>query len=127
MTDSTRADISCPDYTTRLVLTRVTDAWGGGATTNRETGCVDALWDVQREWDMLGSWLGRSGISGSGGGYPIYMGLNDTNAYWDGSSVTIGHNSAGQWISALDVVGHEYGHAIDSTTPGGQSRLSGVS
>ncbi|MEO9236812.1 MAG: M4 family metallopeptidase, partial [Jatrophihabitantaceae bacterium] len=84
-----------------------------------ETGCVDALWDVQHEWSMLSSWLGRNGINGSGTGYPIYMGLNDVNAYWDGTSVSVGHNNAGEFISALDVIGHEFGHAVDNFTPGG--------
>lgn len=126
MADPTRASISCRDYNSRAVLTGSDDLWGNGVGTDRETGCVDALWDVQRQWDMLGSWLGRNGINGSGSGFPIYLGLNDLNAYWDGSAVTIGHNADGQWISSLDVVGHEFGHAIDSTTPGGQS-ANGVS
>ena len=93
--------------------------WGNGVGSNRETGCVDALFDLKVQWTMLSSWLGRNGINGSGGGFPIYMGLNDLNAFWNGSSVTIGHNQAGDWISSLDVVGHEYGHAIDANTPGG--------
>ena len=68
---------------------------------------------------MLADWLGRNGINGSGGGFPIYVGLNDLNAFWDGSWVTIGHNQAGDWISSLDVVGHEFGHGLDANTPGG--------
>src|SRR5436190_4023614 len=121
MTDSTRAGISCRNYSTGAVLTGSDDVWGNGNGTSIETGCVDALWDVQREWDMLSSWLGRNGINGSGSGFPLRMGLNDTNAFWNGSYVAIGHNTAGKWVSSLDVVGHEFGHAIDSTTPGGQS------
>jgi Zn-dependent metalloprotease len=126
MTDATRPGISCRNYTSKAVLTGTDDNWGDGNGTNIETGCADALFSVQREWDMLKNWYGRSGINGSGGGFPLYVGLNDENAFWDGSSVTIGHNTAGQWISSLDVVGHEFGHAIDSNTPGGQS-ANGVS
>jgi Zn-dependent metalloprotease len=126
MTDPARSGISCRTYTTNAVLTGSDDAWGNGNGTSIETGCVDALYDVQHEWSMLGSWLGRSGINGSGGGFPLRMGLNDENAFWNGSYVAIGHNTANQWISSLDVVGHEYGHAIDSTTPGGSS-ANGVS
>jgi Zn-dependent metalloprotease len=126
MTDPARSGISCRNYSTNQVLTGTDDVWGNGNGTSIETGCVDALYDVQHEWDMLGSWLGRSGINGNGGGFPLRMGLNDENAFWNGSYVAIGHNTANQWISSLDVVGHEFGHAIDSTTPGGSS-ANGVS
>ncbi len=126
MTDPTRPGVSCRDYSSRAVLTGTDDAWGNGAGTSVETGCADALYDVQREWDMLKTWLGRNGINGSGSGFPVYVGLNAVNAYWDGSAVSIGHNTAGRWISSLDVVGHELGHAVDSFTPGGMS-ANGVS
>ena len=121
MTDPTRSGISCRNYSTGAVLTGSDDVWGNGNGTVIETGCVDGLYSVQREWDMFGSWFGRSGINGSGGGFPLRTGLNDLNAFWNGSYVAIGHNQANQWISSLDVVAHEYGHALDSTTPGGQS------
>jgi Zn-dependent metalloprotease len=121
MTDPTRSGISCRNYSTGAVLTGTDDVWGNGVGTNLETGCVDAYYAVQREWDMFGSWFGRSGINGSGGGFPLRVGLNDLNAFWNGSYVAIGHNQANQWISSFDVVGHEFGHALDSTTPGGQS------
>src|SRR3954452_15936920 len=75
---------------------------------------------------MLKTWYGRNGINGSGGGFPIRMGLDDENAFWNGSYVAVGHNTANQWIASLDVVGHEFGHAIDTNTPGGAS-ANGVS
>jgi Zn-dependent metalloprotease len=126
MTDPARTGISCRNYSTNAVLTGTDDVWGGGNGTDIETGCVDALYSVQREWDMLGSWLGRNGINGSGRGFPLRVGLNDENAFWNGSYVAVGHNTANKWISSLDVVGHEFGHAIDSNTPGGSS-ANGVS
>jgi Zn-dependent metalloprotease len=126
MTDPARPGISCRNYSTGAVLTGTDNVWGNGNGTNIETGCVDALYDVDHEWDMLSTVLGRNGINGSGSGFPIRVGLNDENAFWNGSYVAVGHNTAGQWISSLDVVGHEFGHAIDSTTPGGSS-ANGVS
>jgi Zn-dependent metalloprotease len=108
------------------VLTGTDDVWGNGNGTAIETGCVDALFAVQREWDMFASWFGRNGINGSGRGFPLRVGLNDLNAFWNGSSVAIGHNQANQFISSFDVVGHEFGHALDSNTPGGAS-ANGVS
>lgn len=121
MTDPTRSGISCRNYSTNAVLTGTDDVWGNGVGTNIETGCVDALYSVQREWDMFSSWFGRNGITGNGGGFPVRVGLNDLNAFWNGSYVAIGHNQANQWITSMDVVGHEFGHALDSNTPGGQS------
>ena len=69
----------------------------------------------------MSSWLGRNGMNGSGGWVPIRVGLNDINAYYDGTQVQIGHNQAGAWISSMDVVAHEFGHGVDDKTPGGIS------
>ena len=121
MTDPNISNLSCGDYDTGQVFTKSSDTWGNGDETNRETGCVDALFAAQTENKMLASWLGRNGQDGNGGAWPIHMGLNDVNAYYDGSEVNIGHNQAGSWIPALDVVGHEMGHGIDDHTPGGIS------
>jgi len=59
MSDPTRAGISCRNINTGAVLTGTDDVWGNGVGTNLETGCVDALFTVQREWDMFGAWFGR--------------------------------------------------------------------
>jgi len=81
---------------------------------------VDALYAVQREWDMLGSWLGRNGLNGTGGGFPARVGLNQVNAFWNGSFTNFGHSQDNQrQATPMDVVAHEYGHAIFQTTPGG--------
>ena len=65
--------------------------WGNGSGTNLETACVDAMYAMNKEWDMLAAWLGRSGIKGNGTGYPARVGLDDVNAYWDGSITNFGH------------------------------------
>ena len=118
--DPNRPGLSCADYSGG-VFSKSTDSWGNGNPTSKETGCVDLMFGAQKQWDMLAQWLGRNGVNGQGRSFPGKVGLNDLNAYWDGSSVTIGHNSANEWIAGADVVAHEYGHAIDSTTPGGTS------
>ncbi|MEU9034955.1 M28 family peptidase [Streptomyces sp. NPDC048352] len=119
--DPNRPGLSCADYSTGSVFTKSSDSWGTGNPTSKETGCTDLMFAAQKQWDMLGQWLGRNGVSGNGRSFPGKVGLSDLNAYWDGSSVTIGHNSANEWIAGVDVVAHEYGHAIDSNTPGGTS------
>lgn len=119
--DPNRTGLSCADYSSGTVFSKSTDSWGTGNPTSKETGCTDLMFAAQKQWDMLGQWLGRNGVNGNGRGFPAKVGLNDVNAYWDGSTVTIGHNNANEWISGVDVVAHEYGHAIDSNTPGGTS------
>ncbi|WP_308290753.1 M4 family metallopeptidase [Micromonospora sp. RL09-050-HVF-A] len=120
--DPGTTNLSCQDAANNTTFSGPDDVWGNGTGTSKETGCVDALFSAQTEHKMLSQWLGRNGANGSGGAWPIRVGLNDRNAYYDGSQVQIGKNTAGQWIGSLDVVAHEIGHGIDDTTPGGISR-----
>jgi Zn-dependent metalloprotease len=112
----------CQDAANNRTFTKTTDTWGNGNATSKETGCADAMFDIQAENKMLTQWLGRNSFDGNGGGWPIRVGLNDLNAFYDGTQVQIGHNQQNQWISSLDVVAHEHGHGIDDHTPGGISR-----
>jgi Zn-dependent metalloprotease len=121
MTDPTATTLRCQDAATNTTFSGTDDLWGNGNATNRETGCVDALYAAQQMKAMMSSWLGRSGMNGSGGWVPIRVGLNDVNAYYDGTQVQIGKNQAGAWISSMDVVAHEFGHGVDDKTPGGIS------
>ncbi|MGW4276720.1 M28 family peptidase [Streptomyces seoulensis] len=123
--DTSRAGLQCSDYSGGL-FTKATDNWGTGSPASKETGCVDAMFAAQKESDMLKNWLGRNGHDGNGGSWPVRVGLNELNAYWDGSTITIGHNSANEWIAGIDVVGHEFGHGLDSFTPGGANHESGL-
>src|SRR3954453_10697297 len=121
MTDPAHPTIKCQNATGNVTYTGPDDVWGTGSKTDRETGCVDAMYVEDQENKMLSAWDGRNSFNGSGGGWPIRIGLNDENAYYDGTQVQIGHNTAGQWIPVLDVLGHEQGHGIDDHTPGGIS------
>jgi len=121
MRDPTITNLSCQDAANNTTFSGTDDNWGNGNATNRETGCVDALFTAQTEARMLSQWLGRNGMDGAGGAWPIRVGLNDLNAFYDGTQVQVGHNSANQWIGSLDVVGHEMGHGVDDHTPGGIS------
>ncbi|HWU22188.1 MAG TPA: M4 family metallopeptidase [Nocardioides sp.] len=120
MTDPSNA-ITCQDASTNRTFTGTDDVWGNGVASNKETGCVDALFVEKTENAMLSDWDGRNGLDGAGHGWPIRIGLNDVNAYYDGTQVQIGHNQAGDWIPTLDVLGHEQGHGVDDHTPGGIS------
>ncbi|PPK63843.1 M4 family metallopeptidase [Actinokineospora auranticolor] len=125
MVDTTRPGLQCSDYNGG-VFTKSTDSWGTGSASSKETGCGDLLYAAQQEWNMLKDWMGRNGHNGSGRSWPGKVGLNQLNAYWDGSTITIGHNQGNKWIASMDVVGHEYGHGLDQNTPGGTSREAGL-
>ena len=121
MKDPTITNLSCQDAANNTTFSGADDAWGNGNATNRETGCVDALFGAQTEAKMLSQWLGRNAMDGAGGAWPIRVGLADVNAFYDGTQVQVGHNNANQWIGAIDVIAHEMGHGIDDHTPGGIS------
>lgn len=122
MTNTNASTLTCQDAATNTTFTGTDNAWGNGVGTSKETGCVDAFYSAEQERLMLASWLGRSGMNGSGGWVPIRVGLNDVNAYYDGTQVQIGHRQGtNDWIGAMDVVAHEFGHGIDDNTPGGIS------
>ncbi len=121
MRDPTVTNLSCQDAANNTTFSGADDVWGNGNATNRETGCVDALFGAQTEVKMLSQWLGRNAMDGAGGAWPIRVGLNDVNAFYDGTQVQIGHNNVNQWIGAVDVIAHEMGHGIDDHTPGGIS------
>ncbi|ADD42162.1 M4 family metallopeptidase [Stackebrandtia nassauensis] len=119
MEDPNRPGVSCAEEGGEP-YTKAEDTWGNGEGTDLETACVDAMYSVGQEWDMLDKWLQRKGIDGEGNGFPIFVGLDDVNAYWDGSSTHFGHSQDGErQATPMDVVGHEFGHGIFQTTPGG--------
>jgi Zn-dependent metalloprotease len=122
MTNSNATTLKCQNSSGNATFTGTDDVWGNGSGTDRETGCVDAFYSAEKERQMLSAWLGRNGMNGSGGWVPIRVGLNDVNAYYDGTQVQIGHRQGtNEWIGSIDVVAHEFGHGIDDKTPGGIS------
>jgi Zn-dependent metalloprotease len=123
LSSPTTNNMPCQNAATNTTFTGADDIWGDNVGTNRETGCVDALYGAEQEALMLSSWLGRNGMNGSGSAWPIRVGLNQVNAFYDGTQVQIGHRQGtNEWIGATDVIAHEMGHGVDNTTPGGISR-----
>lgn len=117
MTDPVRSGLRCggQDGGTYTGST----PWGNGGANNLETACVDIMYAAQQEYDMLKEWFGYNGQNGQGGMVPSRAGLNDVNAYYDGSKTTFGHSQAGtNQLTGIDVVAHEYGHEIFDRTPG---------
>lgn len=122
MTNSNASTLRCQNSSGNVTFTGTDDTWGNGSGTDRETGCVDAFYSAEKMRQMMSSWLGRNGMNGSGGWVPIRVGLNDVNAYYDGTQVQIGHRQGtNEWIASMDVIAHEFGHGVDDRTPGGIS------
>ena len=122
MTNSNASTLRCQNSSGNVTFTGTDDSWGNGNGTDRETGCVDAFYSAEKMRQMMSTWLGRNGMTGSGGWVPIRVGLNDVNAYYDGTQVQIGHRQgSNEWIASMDVIAHEFGHGVDDRTPGGIS------
>ncbi|GGS54169.1 zinc metalloprotease [Actinokineospora fastidiosa] len=119
MSDRTRSGMFCGVQGNGAV-SGPDDVWGNRSGTDLETACSDAYYAAQQEWNMLRDWLGRDGFDGNGRAFPIFVGLNQVNAYWNGHTVNIGHSKDNQrQLSVLDIVAHEHGHAVFQFTPGG--------
>ena len=120
LVDPTRTGLSCGPLSTHQPFTNGSTTWGNGKGTDLKTGCVDAFFTVEKETDMLKTWLGRNGLNGKGREFPLFVGLNQVNAFWDGQSGNFGHTSDNKrQATSIDVVAHEMGHAVFQFTPGG--------
>jgi Zn-dependent metalloprotease len=119
MLDPTRPGIRCGGQN-GATFTNSTNVWGNGSGTDLVTACVDVMYAVGQQWDMLGDWLNRNGIDGNGNGFPARVGWSAVNASWNGSNTNFGQTHDGlRQATPIDIVAHEYGHAIFQTTPGG--------
>jgi Zn-dependent metalloprotease len=117
--DPTRPGLSCAQ-TGRQPFTNTSATWGNASGTDLKTGCVDAFYAVEQETNMLKTWLGRNGLNGNGREFPLFVGLNEVNAFWNGSSGNFGHSQDNKrQATNIDVVAHEMGHSIFQFTPGG--------
>jgi len=121
MADPKRPGLACGG----LILgpwTQKSNQWGNGKAMDKQTACVDALYAAGKQWDMLHDWLDRNGTDGQGKGFRMRVGLPMVNAMWTFNMMLVGHNQANdRYLSTIDVIAHEFGHAIFQYTPGGSS------
>ncbi|GAA3030050.1 Thermolysin metallopeptidase, catalytic domain [Actinokineospora globicatena] len=123
MRDPRWIGLDCVDAVTGVVFSGPDDVWGNGDPTDRETGCVDAYYAAQNFQRMTVRWLGRNGAEGNGRpGFGLRVGDSRLGLGVVAGRISVGRNSAGQWVGSLDLIGREYGRLIDQTTPGGLSR-----
>lgn len=119
--DPSKRYVSCASYSSGRLFADADNRWGNGNGSDVTTACAEALYVQQVQMRMVSSWLGRNGIDGRGDGFPVRVGMPDKNARFiadqDGERVEVGYDDDGHWLTSLDIVGHELGHALDLYTP----------
>jgi Zn-dependent metalloprotease len=115
---------------TCTTFTDADNAWGTGATSNRQSAAVDAHFGAAKTFDYFKNVHGRNGIFGNGNGVPsrVHYGNAYVNAFWDGSQMTYGDGSGNSRpLVSLDVAGHEMAHGVTESVVSGGLTYSGES
>ena len=88
--------------------------------TAKDNAALDAHWGAEMTYDYWGQKHGRNSYDGNGAAIKSYVHYDVAydNAYWNGSVMTYGDGSDTYFdaLTALDVCGHEIGHAVCSST-----------
>ncbi|WP_158578811.1 M4 family metallopeptidase [Spongiactinospora rosea] len=91
-----------------------------GPVNETFAACVDIMYGAQRQWDMLRDWLGRNGPQGNGRNAPAVYDPSGRGPIWGGYVVFTTMPTGGRApATTLDLVGHQFGHVIYQSTPGG--------
>jgi Zn-dependent metalloprotease len=92
---------------------------------NGQTAAVDVAYGLQVGWDLLKNVAKRDGPDGKGGALVAEVHSNLSflnpyaNAYWDPATKTLAFGDGGSGyfpLTSVDVVVHEFGHALTSAT-----------
>ena len=85
---------------------------------------VSAAFNLGKAYDFFRSTFGRNSYDGDGSSilafirWPNPDGSPMNNAFWNGSAKLMGFGTADRFTGATDVIGHEFTHAVDSTSAG---------
>ncbi|HEX2268481.1 MAG TPA: M4 family metallopeptidase, partial [Pyrinomonadaceae bacterium] len=97
------------------------DIWGNSQPFNIQAAAVDAHYFSALTFDYFMGFHGRNSLDGNGRQMCNRMRNNSAgvnNAFWDGLCANFGQGSSGRHMAAVDVVGHEYTHAVTAFTDG---------
>jgi len=86
---------------------------------NKDNAALDAHWGAGKTYDYFLQKHGRNSYNGTGGVIKSYVHYSNAydNAFWDGQRMTYG--DGGSYftpLTSIDVVGHEIGHGVCSST-----------
>ena len=100
------------------VYTSTSSVFGNGTTSDTKTVAADALWGAQATYDALYNCFNWRGVNNANAGLNIKVHLKEDNAYFDGgNTITFGDGvSYFKPLLEMDVVAHEYGHAVCQST-----------
>jgi len=110
-------------YTAAVNFTDADNNWTAAEfnNTNKDNGALDAHWGAEKTYDYWSTVHGRNSYNNAGAIIKSYVHYSTAydNAYWDGTEMTYGDGSGTggfNVLTALDVAGHEIGHAVCSST-----------
>lgn len=92
---------------------------------NKDNVALDAHWGAEKTYDYFLTKHNRNSYNGSGAVLRNYVHANliamdfdsNANAFWDGQRMTYGDgNNIYSPLTSIDIVGHEIGHAVCSST-----------
>ena len=92
---------------------------------NKDNGALDAHWGAEKTYDFWKNIFNRNSFDDNGGmlkSYVHYRKVANTslvNAFWNGTVMSYGDgNTSTSILTALDICGHEIGHAVCQYTAG---------
>jgi bacillolysin len=112
-------------YTAAVDFTDADNSWTEYNNANYDNVAGDAHFGAQSTYDYWKAVFGRNSYDNAGAKIKSYVHFDDTpgdgvgfeNAYWDGVEMTYGDGaSTFKPLAALDVCGHEIGHAVCEKT-----------
>lgn len=126
-------DDDCSDGSGPNVATSTSTTWGDAkafmgdataTTSNRRTHMVNVKYGLQAVWDMFSHVFNRKGPDNDYYSVHGYVHVDDgwSDAHYRAISGNIsfgdGGGPGGEWLTAVDTVAHEWGHAVCDFTAG---------
>ena len=117
-----------PTYPTTDFL-NATTSWTTGnyaaASATKDNAALDAHWGAEKVFDWWTTVFSRNSYDNAGAQIKSWVHYDDVaggvgydNAFWNGNGMTYGDGNTFNVLTALDVCGHEIGHAVCTYTAG---------
>ena len=108
-----------------LFQTNAVDFWDddnnwNNVNTAQDEVATDAHWAGEMFYDYFQTSFGRNSYDDAGGALICYVHyfVNYTNAFWDGTSVSVGDGDGTTYgpLTTVDIIAHEYTHGVIENT-----------